>query len=136
MRMAKLKYRSSADTQNQCILIKIPLLSATILIMTRNALLVTFGYLNMMKPKDVNMAKLVKEEYVCIHTMIKKRRVCVMKMMKMMTYVDVQKLMPVFEKVKLAVENGHTLIEKCSFKCKHCDFEAKDNNKLNMHIRL
>ena len=87
MRMAKLKYRSSADTQNQCILIKIPLLSATILIMTRNALLVTFGYLNMMKPKDVNMAKLVKEEYVCIHTMIKKRRVCVMKMMKMMNVV-------------------------------------------------
>ena len=50
--------------------------------------------------------------------------------------IDVQKLMPVLEKVNLAVENCDTLIEKCSFKCKHCDFEAKDNNKLNMHIRL
>ena len=39
------------------------------------------------------------------------------------------------EKVKKAVEKCDTLLDQCSFKCKICDFEAKDRNGLVMHTK-
>ena len=48
---------------------------------------------------------------------------------------DLERLKPVFEKVKLAVEKCDTLIVNDRVKCKHCYFEAKDNNGLNKHMK-
>ena len=47
----------------------------------------TVVYLNIMRLKDANMAKLVKEECVCKHTMMRKMKVSVMKMMKVINVV-------------------------------------------------
>ena len=47
---------------------------------------------------------------------------------------DVKKL-NVLEKVKMAAEKCNNLIDKCSLKCKNCDFEAKEKNGLVMHTK-
>ena len=49
--------------------------------------------------------------------------------------VDMKKLNPVLEKVKKTVKKYDTLGEQCSFKCKICDFEAKDRNGLFIHTK-
>ena len=48
---------------------------------------------------------------------------------------DVGKLKPVLENVKLAVEKCDTLIEKSRVKCKHRDFEAKDKIGLKKNMK-
>ena len=47
----------------------------------------------------------------------------------------VEDIRPVLEKFKKSVENFEAILQKCSVKCKHCDFEAKDSNGLNMHVK-
>ena len=49
--------------------------------------------------------------------------------------VDIDKLKPVLENVKKAVEKCDILMEQCSLNCKTCDFEAKDKNGLAMHTK-
>ena len=48
---------------------------------------------------------------------------------------SVNVLIPVLEKFKEAVEKFDDLLQKCSLKCKQCDFEAKDKNGLGMHMK-
>ena len=48
---------------------------------------------------------------------------------------SVNALIPVLEKVKAALEKFDDLLQKCSLKCKQCDFEAKDKNGLVMHMK-
>ena len=47
--------------------------------------------------------------------------------------VDMNVIKPVLENVTKAVEKCDDLMAQCSFKCKICDFEAKDKNGLTMH---
>ena len=47
----------------------------------------------------------------------------------------VEDIRPVLEKFKKTVENFEVILQKCSVKCKQCDFEAKDSNGLNMHVK-
>ena len=49
--------------------------------------------------------------------------------------VDIDKISPVLENFKKAVENFEQLLGKYSLKCKVCEFEAKDINGLTMHIK-
>ena len=48
---------------------------------------------------------------------------------------DLNKIKPVLEKFKKAVDNFEELLDKYSLKCKECEFEAKDANGLSMHIK-
>ena len=50
-------------------------------------------------------------------------------------YVNIEKIKPVLEKFKQAVDNFEELLEKCSLKCKDCEFEARDLNGLKMHMK-
>ena len=52
-----------------------------------------------------------------------------------MENISVEDIRPILEKFKKSVENFEAILEKCSVKCKHCEFEAKDSNGLNMHIK-
>ena len=47
--------------------------------------------------------------------------------------IDIDKINPVLENFKKAVENFEQMLEKYSLKCKFCEFEAKDVNWLTMH---
>ena len=49
--------------------------------------------------------------------------------------VDVEKIKPLMEKFKKAVDNFEELLGKYSLKCKNCEFEAKDFNGLTMHMK-
>ena len=49
--------------------------------------------------------------------------------------VDVQKIRPLLEKFKQAVDNFEELLGKHSLKCKDCEFEGKDFNGLKMHMK-
>ena len=49
--------------------------------------------------------------------------------------VDGQKIRPLLEKFKQAVDNFEELLGKHSLKCKDCEFEAKDFNGLKMHMK-
>ena len=44
-------------------------------------------------------------------------------------------LKPIVEKVQKALEKFDILLMKNELKCNVCDFEAKNKNGLNMHIR-
>ena len=46
---------------------------------------------------------------------------------------SIEDIKPMLNKFKKAVENFEELLQKCSLKCKECEFEAKDVNGLNMH---
>ena len=48
---------------------------------------------------------------------------------------DSDALKPILNKFKEAVEKFDTMLQKCSLKCKHCEFEAKDQNGLGMHMK-
>ena len=48
---------------------------------------------------------------------------------------NVTKLKPMLEKVKKAVENFDVLLNKFSLKCEYCEFEARNRNGLNMHVK-
>ena len=50
-------------------------------------------------------------------------------------YENVYALKPILNKFKEAVEKFDTMLQKCSLKCKHCEFEAKDQNGLGMHMK-
>ena len=47
--------------------------------------------------------------------------------------VDAEKIKPLLEKFRKAVDNFEELLGKYSLKCKKCEFEAKDFNGLTMH---
>ena len=47
----------------------------------------------------------------------------------------IEDIKPILDKFKKAVENFEELLQICSLKCKQCDFEAKDVNGLNMHVK-
>ena len=49
--------------------------------------------------------------------------------------VSVDKLVPILEKVQEAVEKFDLLLKKNSLMCKECDFEARNQNGLNMHVK-
>lgn len=44
-------------------------------------------------------------------------------------------LKPIIEKVNKALERFDSLLQKSVLKCKVCDFEAKNKNGLNMHLK-
>ena len=46
-----------------------------------------------------------------------------------------QVLIPILEKFKEAVDKFDVLLQRCSLKCKNCEFEAKDQNGLGMHMK-
>ena len=48
---------------------------------------------------------------------------------------NIEKIKPVLEKFKKAVDDFEELLGKYSLKCKDCDFEAKDANGLRMHLK-
>ena len=50
---------------------------------------------------------------------------------------DVDNLKPSLEKVKKSLEKVAVLLQQVvpNFKCQHCDFEAKNQNGLNMHVK-
>ena len=48
---------------------------------------------------------------------------------------NVKELIPILERFKEAVAKFDVLLQKCSLKCKECDFEAKDTNGLVMHMK-
>ena len=48
---------------------------------------------------------------------------------------NVKELIPILERFKEAVAKLDVLLQKCSLKCKECDFEAKDTNGLVMHMK-
>ena len=48
---------------------------------------------------------------------------------------SVDKLMPILEKVQEAVEKFDLLLKKNSLICKEFDFEARNQNGLNMHVK-
>ena len=49
--------------------------------------------------------------------------------------ISVEDLKPVIERVQVAIETFDNLIKKSSLICKDCEFEAKNVNGLNMHIK-
>ena len=49
--------------------------------------------------------------------------------------VDIEKIKPVLDNFKKAVDNFEELLGKYSLKCKNCEFEAKDLNGLTMHMK-
>ena len=49
--------------------------------------------------------------------------------------INLDKIKPVLEKFKQAVENFEEMLGKYSLKCKSCEFEAKDLNGLSMHMK-
>ena len=49
--------------------------------------------------------------------------------------VDAEKIKPLLEKFKKAVDDFEELLGKYSLKCKQCEFEAKDFNGLTMHMK-
>ena len=48
---------------------------------------------------------------------------------------NVKELIPILEWFKEAVAKFDVLLQKCSLKCKECEFEAKDTNGLVMHMK-
>ena len=48
---------------------------------------------------------------------------------------DIEKIKPVLDNFKKAVDNFEELLSKYSLKCKNCEFEAKDLNGLTMHMK-
>ena len=50
--------------------------------------------------------------------------------------VDVEKIKPLMEKFKKAVDNFEELLGKYSLKCKNCKFDAKDFNGLSKNITI
>ena len=51
------------------------------------------------------------------------------------TVKNVKELILILERFKEAVAKFDVLLQKCSLKCKECDFEAKDTNGLVMHMK-
>ena len=49
--------------------------------------------------------------------------------------INLEKIKPVLDKFKQAVDNFELLLNKYSLKCKNCEFEAKDMNGLTMHMK-
>ena len=49
--------------------------------------------------------------------------------------INLEDMKPALEKFKQAVDNFEELLGNHSLKCKKCEFEAKDLNGLNMHIK-
>ena len=49
--------------------------------------------------------------------------------------INFEEIKPALEKFKQAVDNFEQLLGKHSLKCKQCEFEAKDLNGLNMHMK-
>ena len=47
----------------------------------------------------------------------------------------VEDLKPMLKKIQEAVEKFDVLLKKCSLRCDQCDFEAKNQNGLNMHVK-
>ena len=48
---------------------------------------------------------------------------------------SVSEMIPILEKFKKTVDKFDILLQKCSSKCKLCDFETKDSNGLIMHMK-
>ena len=48
---------------------------------------------------------------------------------------SVENLKPVLKKIQEAVEKFDVLLKKCSLRCDQCEFEAKNQNGLNMHVK-
>ena len=48
---------------------------------------------------------------------------------------SVEDLKPMLKKIQEAVEKFDVLLKKCSLRCDQCDFEAKNQNGLNMHVK-
>ena len=48
---------------------------------------------------------------------------------------NIEKIKPVLEKFRKAVDGFEELLGKYNLKCKDCDFEAKDANGLRMHLK-
>ena len=49
--------------------------------------------------------------------------------------INFEDIKPALDKFKQAVDNFEQLLGKHSLKCKQCEFEAKDLNGLNMHMK-
>ena len=49
--------------------------------------------------------------------------------------INLERIKPVLDKFKQAVDNFELLLNKYSLKCKNCEFEAKDMNGLTMHMK-
>ena len=49
--------------------------------------------------------------------------------------IDFEEIKPALEKFKQADDNFEQLLGKHNLKCKQCEFEAKDMNGLNMHMK-
>ena len=49
--------------------------------------------------------------------------------------VTVEDLRPILTKVQEAVEKFDGMLKKCSLRCNQCEFEAKNQNGLNMHVK-
>ena len=49
--------------------------------------------------------------------------------------VTVEDLRPILKKVQEAVEKFDSMLKECSLRCNQCEFEAKNQNGLNMHVK-
>ena len=48
---------------------------------------------------------------------------------------SVEDLKPMLKNIQEAVEMFDLLLKKCSLRCEECDFEARNQNGLNMHVK-
>ena len=48
---------------------------------------------------------------------------------------SLEELKPVLKKIQEAVDKFEVMLKKCSLKCDDCDFEARNQNGLSMHIK-